>query len=321
MGLRRRHSGFTIIELLVVITIVVILAGIAVPVISAMLDVGAKVECTNNLRQIGLFITQQTLRDGRFPSAQGDPLSGALSSVVTEARILDCPGRDPASPSYYSMSYAYYGNLAGATYTCTCSTCTVDGKEIWSLYWSGVRYSGGHARDDSSNRFGGLPLAENVRFQNTLVSNIDPVVADPDKNTASHWEARVPTIPTHQDTDKFHEFDVKKFRTQCALRMVPVTPEDSAANVPIASDVCVIHYDPWTSLVSKIQWWNFHKTGITDTQGMQDYLWSNHCSGSGSSKGTWGVNVLYADCSVRWKTWNEVRFQVLDPANHRFFFF
>ena len=68
----RKPLGFTLVELLVVVSIIGILASLVFPLGKSMIEKGNSTKCINNLRQIGGAIGQfMTENDGYLPCSAG----------------------------------------------------------------------------------------------------------------------------------------------------------------------------------------------------------------------------------------------------------
>lgn len=120
----KRRPGFTLIELLVVIAIIALLMGILMPALNKARDMGKRVSCMNNMRQVGIAYQMYVNENDKLPPKRHpcadfnrpDALPNVLNLLVPfikssgqnmSPKAYNCPSLRPhPDPTYAPTEYS-----------------------------------------------------------------------------------------------------------------------------------------------------------------------------------------------------------------------
>lgn len=98
----RGNRGFTLVELLAVMAIIVILIGFLTPAITSARKQARKIECLSNLRQIAVAINSYAMdNQGDLPTGITDAILGAYFDTDV---VPTCPELGAAETSSYTLA-------------------------------------------------------------------------------------------------------------------------------------------------------------------------------------------------------------------------
>ena len=177
----RRTSAFTIVELLIVIAVIAILAGILFPVLQKAREKADSISCLSNLKQLGTAAMMYAsdydqhppamwahadgnLRYGgwvfyrNFPNGhEGDfmPEQGSLYPYVKSAGIYECPSDEVGQGCSYSMNSLLAPNPGVPGYHQTYRLNLVRDPAATFLFVEEVPYEHGSTNDGYQYPLGG----------------------------------------------------------------------------------------------------------------------------------------------------------------------
>ncbi len=143
-----RRSGFTLVERLVVIAIIGILVALLMPAVQAAREAARRLQCSNNLKQLGLAITQYETQLGVFTCGadwgKGSNNASAgmhvfLLPYMEQGNVFD---KLDISKPVYDAANSQYGAQIASLYTCPSNAARLNDPFDWTRNWKTSNYVG-----------------------------------------------------------------------------------------------------------------------------------------------------------------------------------
>jgi prepilin-type N-terminal cleavage/methylation domain-containing protein/prepilin-type processing-associated H-X9-DG protein len=286
----RRRSAFTLIELLVVIAIIAILIALLVPAVQKVRDAAARVQCQNNLKQLGLALHSFHGTHKAFPLGNWKP-----NNFSAHSQLLPYIEQ---TALYQQINFTVpYNNAANTSATglpVSVFLCPADPQSFVPAGWGGNNYVGNYGSTIKWGQNGSV--ANGVFWHDTNTTGLGcrfGDISDGTSNTAAFSERR---------KGDWSNSAVDPYSDLVNPAGNPNTPDE-------AMTICRSGFS------GAAQWYsNFGSKWI---QGQQDVMYSSPAPPNdpacafpqngtqnmpASSAHTGGVNVTLCDGSVRFVT-------------------
>ena len=177
---RRKRNGFTLVELLVVITIIAVLVGLLIPAVQMAREAARLGECKNNMKQLAIAVHSHVSIKGHYPPATSvqSPKHNVINYIlpyVEQGNVYDQLNLDE--------DWNSAANLPATQINLSLLTCPTAprGRNYTSDYLAITHIDKGSQTDDPDS-YG------NPAFSNLVGSKVTDRGAQNPSNGASKWE-------------------------------------------------------------------------------------------------------------------------------------
>ena len=290
------RSAFTLIELLVVIAIITVLIALLLPAVQAAREAGRRMQCINNLKQIGLALHNYHDAIGCLPLGRTIPSATSFSPL---ARFLPYVEQaNLANALNYSFGYADQPNSTVTSASLNVFLCPSDQSSQTPAGTGGTNYRGNegtslvmwYGATDTTGVNTSMPAPNGLFFASTQCRFAD--LTDGLSNTAAFSEHVIGDFNQNVATDKSDTFQPGTH---------PATSDDAIAQCKAMNiqNLTLQGYSnvggPWT--------YGYHSTSSYWHSGAPNarscMFPPSRIMTTANSRHPGGVNVTMADGSVR----------------------
>lgn len=203
---RPHRRGFTLVELLVVVGVLVVLVAILMPTMGRMREQGRRAHCLNNLRQLAITAIAYASDDddGYFilprDDNQGDSFEAWYPKYVTDLKIFVCPSTANvvrAGPKNGSgVPVDLLSNAAGGASDARGG----HSYELRNWYWTGVTFPDGVSFQNHSHTGGKVP--KRLKGGSNVKSSRIMLITDGDdsiQGDQNNWPDKLPNGSTNDN--------------------------------------------------------------------------------------------------------------------------